>query len=72
MEYLGWYETMREHEGKQTHWVQFMYKVLIDPKQVYITEPEKCLEQRWCTIDNIPEPRHSQFPRFLEAFGDKL
>jgi ADP-ribose pyrophosphatase YjhB (NUDIX family) len=72
IEHMGFREAVREHEGKTTHWVFFDYKVKIDPSKVSITEPEKCLEQRWCTIDEIPEPMHSQFPSFLEQYKDKL
>jgi len=72
VEFLGTREVFREHGGKPTHWIQFDYRVRIDPSQVKIMEPEKCLELRWCTIDEIPEPQHSQFPAFLEKYKDKL
>ncbi len=72
IEFMGFREIFREHDGKLTHWVTFDYRVQVDPKEVFITEPEKCLEHRWCTIDAIPEPRHSQFPIFLEKYKDVL
>ena len=72
IEFLGTREVFREHDGKKTHWIQFDYKVHIDSTQVKIMEPDKCLELRWCKIDEIPEPRHSQFPVFLAKYKDKL
>ena len=72
IERLGVREVFREIDGKQSHWIQHDFKVQIDPSQVKINEPDKCLELRWCTIDEIPEPRHSQFPIFLEMYKDKL
>lgn len=72
IENLGFREALRTHEGQETHWVFFDYKVRIDPSQVYITEPDKCLEHKWCKVDEIPEPRHSQFPVFLDKYKDVL
>lgn len=72
IEYLGMREVFRKHEGKTTHWIAFDYKVQVDPKEVKIMEPHKCAKLRWCTLDEIPEPMHSQFPLFLEKYKDKL
>ncbi len=72
VEPLGFREAVRMHNSTATHWVFFDYKVLVDPKEVRITEPDKCLEHRWCAINEIPEPLHSQFPKFLAANRDKL
>lgn len=72
MEFLGFREVFREHGGKKTHWIAFDHLVHIDPTQVCNTEPDKCLELRWCSIDEIPEPMHSQFPYFLEKYKGLL
>ncbi|MFT7507055.1 MAG: 8-oxo-dGTP diphosphatase [Acidimicrobiales bacterium] len=72
IEFIGTREVFREHEGKKTHWIQFDHLVQINPEQVRITEPDKCLDLRWCTIDEFPEPMHSQFPFFIEKYKDKL
>lgn len=72
IEYLGLREVFREHKGKKTHWIAFDYRVQVDPTEVKIMEPEKCAELKWCTIDKIPTPMHSQFPLFLERYKDKL
>ena len=71
-ERLGVREVFREHDGKKTHWIQHDFKVLIDPSQVKINEPEKCLEIGWFSVDELPEPMHSQWPIFFEAYKSKL
>ena len=71
-EYLGLREVHREHEGKKTHWVAFDYRAQVNPDVVKLMEPEKCVEIRWCTVDEIPAPLHSQFPLFLERYKNKL
>jgi len=72
IEYLGFREVFREHEEKPTHWIFFDYKVKINPEEVSITEPEKSLEQRWCKINDIPEPKCSPLNFFLEKNKAKL
>jgi len=74
VEFLGTREVFREHEGQPTHWIQFDYKVLINPEQVYITEPEKCLNQQWFKLEEFPavSEMHSQFPIFLERYKYRL
>ncbi|MFT7644817.1 MAG: 8-oxo-dGTP diphosphatase [Candidatus Paceibacteria bacterium] len=72
IEILGIREVFREIEGKPTHWILHDFKVQIDPVEVNINEPEKCLELKWFALDEFPEPRHSQFPIFFEKYKDKL
>lgn len=72
LEFMGFRETFRKLEGKDIHWVHFDYKVKIDPKQVRIMEPDKCLELRWCSVSEIPQPQHSTFPDFLEKYKNFL
>lgn len=72
IEHLGVREVLREHGGIKTHWIQHDYKVLIDPAEVKINEPDKCLELRWCRVGEFPDPMHSQFPRFLDKYKSKL
>jgi ADP-ribose pyrophosphatase YjhB (NUDIX family) len=71
-EYLGLREVHREHEGKKTHWLAFDYRAQINPVEVRIMEPDKCAEIRWCAVDEIPSPLHSQFPFFLEKYKNLL
>ncbi len=72
VELLGVFEGFREIDKKQTHWLYITNKVLIDESQVYIAEPEKCLEIRWCSKENFPDPLMSQFYPLLEKYKDKL
>ena len=72
VEFLGTREIFRETEGKTSHWIMFDYRVQVKPEEVKIMEPDMCSELRWCAIDEIPEPKHSQFSVFLEKYKDKL
>jgi 8-oxo-dGTP pyrophosphatase MutT (NUDIX family) len=71
-EFLGFRDVHREHEGKPTHWIALDFKVLVDPKQVKNNEPHKFDDLAWFTLDNLPQPGHSQFPEFLEKYREKL
>ncbi|MES2203282.1 MAG: NUDIX hydrolase [Patescibacteria group bacterium] len=74
MEFLGYRDVFRTIDGKPTHWLAMGFRVLVDRGQVQIMEPHKCDEQKWVTIPELAgmENLHSQFPAFLEKFGDKL
>jgi len=71
---IGMRETFRELDGKKYHWIQYDHLILVDPEQVYNPELDKCLELRWCSIDEFPEEKdlHSQFPIFLETYKEIL
>ncbi len=74
LEFLGYRDVFREHEGSPTHWLAMDFRALIDPAKAKIGEPHKCDEQRWVTIDELAsmEDLHSQFPAFLEKYKDVL
>lgn len=72
VEFLGHRDVHREHEGDQTHWVALDFKVLIDRDKVENGEPHKIEELGWFTIDDMPEPMHSQFGEFLEDYKGRL
>lgn len=72
IEYLGHREVFREHTNGTTHWIAFDFRAQIDPADAYIREPNKCLEHRWCRLNEIPDPKHSQFPYFLEKYTHVL
>ena len=71
-DFLGYLDVHREHDGKPTHWIALAFKVLVDPAQVSNGEPDMIDEIGWFTLDTLPENLHSQFPRFLESYRDKL
>jgi ADP-ribose pyrophosphatase len=58
---------LRENNGKLTHWVYINFKVLVDPDEVRIGEPDKIDEIGWFTEENLPSPLHSMFPIALEV-----
>lgn len=72
MEFLGYRDLFREHEGEKTHWVSFQFLVRVDPGQVKNNEPHKFDDVRWVTLDNLPEPLHSTAIPMLEKFKNKL
>lgn len=72
-EFLGIREMFRRDEkGRDTHWIGFDYKVLIDKNKVSNGEPHKFHSVEWFTLDNLPDPVHSQFPEFLRRYEDQL
>lgn len=71
-EFLGYRDVLRENEGSKTHWIALDFFVKIDPLQVSIGEPHKIDEIIWTTLDNIPDPCHSQFPTFLGLYKEKV
>ena len=72
MEFLGYRDLFREHEGEKTHWVSFQFLVRVDPVQVKNGEPHKFDDVQWFTLDNLPSPLHSTAIPMLEKFKDKL
>lgn len=71
-EFLGYRDVHREHEGIKTHWIGLDFKVLIDKEKVKNGEPQKFDDIGWFTLDTLPNPVHSQFPKFLELYKYKL
>lgn len=71
-EFLGYRDVHRQNNGNPTHWVALDFKVLVDRTKVGNGEPHKFDEIGWFKLDSIPYPSHSQFPKFLELYKDKL
>ncbi len=70
--FLGFDEVFRVHEEKKTHWLSFRYKVLVDRASVINNEPDKHEDLKWCTLDTLPSPLHSQVVASLEKYKDIL
>ena len=70
--FLGYRDVLRTMDGVSTHWLLLDFKVLVDPSEAKIGEPDMIEEIRWVTLSTIPEPMHSQFPRYLELHKQKL
>lgn len=60
IEYIGTKNTIREYEGRQTHWIGNLHLVEVDPLQVRIGEPQHIDTIGWFALDNLPSPLHSQ------------
>jgi ADP-ribose pyrophosphatase YjhB (NUDIX family) len=72
LEFLGFRDVHREHNGEKTHWIALDYKVLVDPFKVKIGEPEKAVELGWFKLSEFPKDLHSQFPLFLDNYMGNL
>jgi 8-oxo-dGTP pyrophosphatase MutT (NUDIX family) len=70
--FLGYRDVHRVHEGKPTHWVTLDFNVLIDPSKVSNGEPHKFEEVKMFTFETMPQPIHSQLPKFLRLYQSKL
>ncbi len=71
-EFLGHKDVFREQDGSKTHWIQFFFRVKVDPKEVKNGEPHKFDEIGWFSLDNLPTPLHSQILAQVDLFKDKL
>ena len=71
-ELLGYRDMHRKHNGEQTHWIALDFKVLVDKNKFGNGEPHKFDAIDWFRLDNMPNPVHSQLPKFLENYREKL
>lgn len=72
IEFLGFRDVHREHNGERTHWIALDHRVKVDPSKVRICEPHMLDALEWFPLDALPEPLHSQFPGFLERYKERL
>jgi 8-oxo-dGTP diphosphatase len=68
VEFMGFDEVFREHDGKPTHWISFRYRVRIDRSAVKNNEPEKHDELVWVRMNGLPQPLHSQVSATLDKY----
>ena len=71
-EMLGYRDVHRDQGGVKTHWLALDFKVLVDRSQVCNGEPHKLEVIEWFTLDTLPSPMHSQWPKFLSLYREKL
>lgn len=72
-EFLGARDVHRRDEkGRKTHWVALDYKVHINAEKVKNVDPRKHEAVEWFSLDNLPNPVHSQFPDFIKRYKKKL
>ncbi|MBI4434089.1 NUDIX domain-containing protein [Candidatus Uhrbacteria bacterium] len=72
VEFLGYRDVHRVHEGRPTHWIGLDFNVRIDSRTVANGEPHKFDAVTWFTLDALPTPVHSQLPTFLEKYRTRL
>ncbi len=53
-----------------SHSVAIVFAVLVDPYQVALGEPDKFDELGWFTVDELPQPQHSQLAGALAMFTE--
>lgn len=68
IEFMGADEVFRTHESRNTHWISFRYKVLVDREHVVNNEPDKHDELQWVTLSDLPSPLHSQVTPVIEKY----
>lgn len=64
--------TLREHDGRRTHWVHVIHVVRIDPKDARINEPEKMDDIGWFSPDALPSPVHSVLQSHLDLVREYI
>ena len=72
IDFLGYFDVFRNINGHNTHWLALVHAVQVDPKKVSLGEPHKISEIGWFSLENLPNPMHSQFENFMNKFGDNL
>lgn len=72
VDFLGYRDVFREQSGVKTHWLSLDFLVLVDEKKAGNCEPHKLDEVRWFKFSALPDPMHSQWPKFLAQYRDKL
>jgi 8-oxo-dGTP diphosphatase len=71
-QFLGYRDVHRVQNGVPTHWISLDFKVLVDRKKVRNNEPHKFDDLQWFSLDNLPEPMHSQWAPALEKYRKEL
>lgn len=72
-EFVGYFDAFRETpDGLPTHWLAMIFAVHVDPNKIRINEPDMVDDHGWFTLDELPEPLHSQFRLFLDKLGSEL
>lgn len=66
LEFAGMRSVVRDNNGVKTHWVTAIFAAQVDPASVGIGDPIKMEEIGWFSVDELPEPMHSQFHHNFE------
>ena len=72
-EFLGVRDVHRlDEKERKTHWIALDYKVLVDVKKVKNVDPRKHEAVEWFSLNDLPKPLHSQFPKFIKIYKKNL
>jgi len=72
-EFLGYRDVFRTLEdGTPTHWIAFDFAVRVDPAEVAINEPDMFDDSGWFSLDNLPQPLHSQQLTTFKKYRHRL
>ncbi len=71
-EFLGFRDVFRENAGRKTHWLSMDYLVRVDAAKAGNGELHKLDAVGWFSLDELPEPMHSQWPKFAEQYRERL
>ena len=72
-DFLGYIDCFRKSlEGQDTHWLDMVFVVRVNPAEVRINEPDMVDDSGWFTLDKMPQPMHSMWPLFEKELGTKL
>ena len=71
-EFIGYRDVHREHDKKKTHWVALDFKVLINSEKVTNGEPHKFEDLKWFSLDEFPDPLHSELLGFIAKYRHLL
>lgn len=73
IDFIGYRDVFRQlDDGAPTHWLAMDFAVRVDPSEVRINEPDMFDDHGWFSLDDLPDPLHSQFDTFLQVHGGKL
>lgn len=72
--FIGHFDAFRTlDDGTPTHWLALCFANLVDPAEVRVMEPTMVDEAGWFSLDDLPEPLHSQCEaNFLPRYGARL
>lgn len=71
-EFLGYMEKFRNLNGKETHWLGFYFKCLIDPQTVVNDEQLECDEMKWASFHDHQSPMMTGFSDTYEKFKNRF
>jgi hypothetical protein len=74
IQFVGYRDVHRQHNGRDNHWLGIDHLVLVDRSQVRICEPHKFSQLEWFNLQNRPDDDviHSILPNFFKKYWDEI